>query len=165
MVASSGGPQLPFHKTFVASAIAACTAEIATLPLGIMREHRGRRVVGGAVGDVRTLVRCPDCRHRQGEAAATAQERGTQVQVSPAPLKRRGWRRHQERPRCRPACSAHPGFAGGCLGPASQLLGKRAQQRCGRAWRQASRLRAVGLQSCAACGPCIVVYHPSIAAC
>lgn len=34
MVASSGGPVLPFHKTFAASAIAACTAEIATLPLG-----------------------------------------------------------------------------------------------------------------------------------
>ncbi|KAL4436080.1 hypothetical protein ABPG77_005528 [Micractinium sp. CCAP 211/92] len=33
MVASSGGPVLPFHKTFAASAIAACTAEIATLPL------------------------------------------------------------------------------------------------------------------------------------
>ena len=25
---------LPFHKTFAASAIAACTAELATLPLG-----------------------------------------------------------------------------------------------------------------------------------
>jgi hypothetical protein len=34
MVASSGGPVLPFHKTFAASAIAACTAEIFTLPLG-----------------------------------------------------------------------------------------------------------------------------------
>jgi hypothetical protein len=34
MVPSSGGPVLPFHKTFAASAIAACTAEIMTLPLG-----------------------------------------------------------------------------------------------------------------------------------
>ena len=34
MAPASTGPPLPFHKTFAASAIAACTAEIMTLPLG-----------------------------------------------------------------------------------------------------------------------------------
>lgn len=34
MVGQSSGPALPFHKLFTASAIAACTAEITTLPLG-----------------------------------------------------------------------------------------------------------------------------------
>lgn len=34
MVGQSSGPALPFPKLFAASAVAACTAEIATLPLG-----------------------------------------------------------------------------------------------------------------------------------
>lgn len=33
MVASSGGPPLSFGASFAASAIAACTAEVCTLPL------------------------------------------------------------------------------------------------------------------------------------
>ena len=48
MVAPSGGPVLPFHKTFAASAIAACTAEIMTLPLG------GKRVQEGCHGSLET---------------------------------------------------------------------------------------------------------------
>lgn len=45
MVGQSSGPALPFHKLFTASAIAACTAEITTLPLGAP----GARRVWGAV--------------------------------------------------------------------------------------------------------------------
>lgn len=44
MVGQSSGPALPFHKLFTASAIAACTAEITTLPLGARKGGAGCRV-------------------------------------------------------------------------------------------------------------------------
>ena len=123
MVGSSSGPALPFHKLFTASAIAACTAEITTLPLGEMgglqadarsgaasmllvcalpsncarlaiwtaaracfqrgaalgvsSAHAAAARVRGTSGPSRRP--CMGCRHRQGQAAAAAQERDTQV--------------------------------------------------------------------------------------
>ena len=53
MVGQSSGPPLPFPKLFTASAIAACTAEILTLPLGAPagagdgRQRAGHRVWSG----------------------------------------------------------------------------------------------------------------------
>ena len=84
----STGPPLPFHKTFAASAIAACTAEIMTLPLG---ECVGpgplpnpRRRSWGSLPLRRLGLESPSplrCRHGQGEAPIATQGRRSQVQV------------------------------------------------------------------------------------
>jgi hypothetical protein len=96
-MAPAGGSKLPFPQTFAASAIAACTAEV------IARHSRGWGVLTGAGFPT---MRCPHPTHaaarsappadphpapghRQGQAAAAGPVVCPQVQVGPAPERRR----------------------------------------------------------------------------